>query len=597
MTKEAIKFLWDLLEFKNLSEGSQKIVRNLLNLDTLDVNESPVIFKNTAVELKPCENNNQYVDYRMTNMMLQGFRNYPEASIPFGLNTSDEKGQPCSLILIGSNGTGKSTLFSAIETYYTGLSSLAQERHVKLDKFISHAFLPDNKNIYDRLTANIVGLENRETERNLATPSSFCSNYDIQKLEESDDLADYIFIQLGYSDILVIEDMLDVELKRSEELINRSEKVEEELSSTLEEVINAYIELALGRSKKEDNQERYKDPTSIERIAHQLTSSDVEKKFFKADWVQLLSLREDDHDSPDISMVSVPHPKDSLNEEYFTSISELSKKYKLLYTYFKRRSSVEDKKKNLEELYQRYFKAKAQETDELMTNEMRSLRNEEMRQRVKDINELKGRIRLSKESILSDFIKDSKQFVEKVLISFSEFDTFELIADNGAFVRIDAKDHQGKSFLAKPNEYLNSFRFVLYSVSLKLALAFWQMKRNKMITPIVIDDVFDASDFENSQKLEKFVYEIFRAYAIMAKEESINIPLQLIVLTHDQLMKTSFERGIIRYKIESTIKERGLMEAASCVCGRLLPLKDIEKASEDELIGHFGNFKNLYIRL
>ena len=204
MTKEAIKFLWDLLEFKNLSEGSQKIVRNLLNLDTLDVNESPVIFKNTAVELKPCENNNQYVDYRMTNMMLQGFRNYPEASIPFGLNTSDEKGQPCSLILIGSNGTGKSTLFSAIETYYTGLSSLAQERHVKLDKFISHAFLPDNKNIYDRLTANIVGLENRETERNLATPSSFCSNYDIQKLEESDDLADYILIQLGYSDILVI---------------------------------------------------------------------------------------------------------------------------------------------------------------------------------------------------------------------------------------------------------------------------------------------------------------------------------------------------------------------------------------------------------
>ena len=276
---------------------------------------------------------------------------------------------------------------------------------------------------------------------------------------------------------------------------------------------------------------------------------------------------------------------------------ELEKKYKLLYTYFRKRSSVEEKKSSLKELYQRYFKAKAQETDELMTKEMQSLRNEEMRQRVKDINELKGRIRLSKESILSDFIKDSKRFIENVLTGFSEFDTFELKADNGTFVRIVAQDHHGDSFFARPNEYLNSFRFVLYCVSLKLALAFWQMKRNKAITPIVIDDVFDASDFENSLKLEKFVYEIFRAFALMAKEENIKIPLQLIVLTHDQLMKSSFERGIIRYKIESTITERGLMEPASCVCGRLFPLRDIEKASKNDVIDSYENYRNLYIRL
>lgn len=598
MTKETINFLWDILKVKNLSDGAKFIIRNILKMDSLNIKDSTNLFKNIDNKEKPPFDNNQYVDYRMTNMTLLGFRSFPEADKSYGINLTDENNMPCSLFLIGSNGTGKSSLFSAIESYYTGISSLAQERHVDQERFLCYGLKGEEKQT-ERLNAKIVSLAGAIKQNNLATPSSFCSNYDIQKLEEnSDDLTDYILQQLGYADILIIDTMLESERKKAEELLSRSEDAEDELSITIDDVINAYIDLSLNRrGSKEDNQERFTSEKAIEGELSRITKDNLKKKVFIEDWKQLLSLQEEYMQIKKDFSIDPTHQTIEKNEEYINSLSVLAKKYGLLFSYFKKKASEKDKKMNLKELYSRYFKAKEQEADELMTKEKRDLRNKDMEQRVKDIDDVKSTITTFKQAILSEFIKEFKQFVESILTEFSELDTFALKTDNRVYVSIEAKDYQGNSFSAKPNEYLNSFRFVLYCVSLKLALAFWQMKKNKTITPIVIDDVFDASDFENSLKLEKFVYEIYRAYAMMAGREGIIIPLQLIVLTHDQLMKTSFERGLARYKIESSIEDRKLMSPASCICGRLLPIKDISKATNDGLIQAYKSFYNLYIQL
>lgn len=598
MTKETINFLWDILEVKNLSDEAKLIIRSILKMDSLNINDSTNLFKNTDNKEKPRFDNNQYVDYRMTNMTFQGFRTFPEAEKPYGINLTDENNKPSSLFLIGSNGTGKSSLFSAIESYYTGISSLAQERHVDQERFLRYGLKGEEK-FADRLHAEIVSLVGDVKQNNLATPSSFCSNYDIQKLEEnSDDLTDYILQQLGYGDILIIDSMLESERKKAEDLLSRSEDAEDEQSIIIGEVINAYIDLSFNkRGGKEENQDRFTSEKAIEEELPRITKDNLKKKVFNEDWKQLLSLQEEYLQMKKDFSIDPTHQTIEKNEELVNSLSILAKKYRLLFGYFKKKASEKDKRTNLKELYNRYYKAKEQEADELMTKEKRDLRNKDMEQRVKDIDDVKSTITKFKQSILSEFIKEFKQFVESILTDFSELDTFALKTDNRVYVSIEANDYQGNSFSAKPNEYLNSFRYVLYCVSLKLALAFWQMKKNKTITPIVIDDIFDASDFENSLKLEKFVYEIYRAYAMMANKENISIPLQLIVLTHDQLMKTSFERGLARYKIESSLEERKLMSPASCICGRLLPIKDISKAINDGLIQSYESFNNLYIKI
>ena len=598
MTKETINFLWDILEVKNLSDGAKLIIRNILKMDSLNIKDSTNLFKNIDKKEKPRFDNIQYVDYRMTNMTLQGFRTFPEAEKPYGINLTDENNMPSSLILIGSNGTGKSSLFSAVELYYTGISSLAQERHVDQERFLRYGLKGEEK-LAEPLHAKIVSLVGDVKLNNLATPSSFCSNYDIQKLEEnSDDLTDYILQQLGYGDILIIDSMLESERKKAEDLLSRSEDAEDELSITMDEVINAYIDLSLNRrGGKEENQDRFTSEKAIEGELPKITKDNLKKKVFIEDWKQLLSLQEEYLQMKKVLSIDPTRQTTEKNEELVNSLSILAKKYGLLFSYFNKKSSEKERKSNLKELYNRYYKAKEQEADELMTKEKRELRNKDMEQRVKDIDDVKSTITTFKQSILSEFIIEFKQFVESILTDFSELDTFTLKTDNRVYVSIDVKDYQGNSFSAKPNEYLNSFRFVLYCVSLKLALAFWQMKKNKTITPVVIDDVFDASDFENSLKLEKFVYEIFRAYAMMAGKEGIIIPLQLIVLTHDQLMKTSFERGLARYKIESSIEERKLMKPASCICGRLLPVKEVSKATNEGLIQAYDSFINLYIQL
>ena len=200
-------------------------------------------------------------------------------------------------------------------------------------------------------------------------------------------------------------------------------------------------------------------------------------------------------------------------------------------------------------------------------------------------------------SIFDAFLKHSKSFVESVLKDFSESnEAFELVsgsdlsetAEAGLHIKICVNPiEKNSSFVTNPNEYLNSFRFVLYCVTLKLAIAFLRMKESRIAVPIVIDDIFDASDFENSLKLEKFVFSVYKAYYKTVLSADFNYPLQLILLTHDELMKSAFERGIGLWMMDEDNRDSnsGQTQGHSYMCGRLIPYyyaKKTEKYFSDD---------------
>ena len=127
----------------------------------------------------------------------------------------------------------------------------------------------------------------------------------------------------------------------------------------------------------------------------------------------------------------------------------------------------------------------------------------------------------------------------------------------------------------------------MYAVSFKIALALMEMKQKGIRVPLVIDDVFNASDFDNNIRLEYFVHNIYKAYEMMDKK----IPLQLILLTHDEMVQTAFRKGA--NVIEEDSDE--VRQPREYISGRLFNYSYAKQMSE-ELKDERITFYNLYLQ-
>jgi len=67
--------------------------------------------------------------------------------------------------------------------------------------------------------------------------------------------------------------------------------------------------------------------------------------------------------------------------------------------------------------------------------------------------------------------------------------------------------------------------------------------------PLVLDDVFYASDFENRTTIEEFITKLFDLF----KEFTPDKELQLILFTHDQLIFESIIKATMTKSIENIL--------------------------------------------
>jgi hypothetical protein len=118
------------------------------------------------------------------------------------------------------------------------------------------------------------------------------------------------------------------------------------------------------------------------------------------------------------------------------------------------------------------------------------------------------------------------------------------------------------------NKYLNTFHFRLFSTMVGISIAIASRKNTNVNLPLILDDIFYASDFENRTTVEYFLKHIFKAF----KDYTPEMPLQLILFTHDQLI------------FESAIKVIKDIEGTDIAFAKLFPYSE---AKETE------NYKNL----
>jgi len=67
-------------------------------------------------------------DLRIKKILLSNIRGIEQSEIPYGIDFCDEKGKPQSMVILGANGVGKSTVFDAIEMTYCNEVSEAEYR-------------------------------------------------------------------------------------------------------------------------------------------------------------------------------------------------------------------------------------------------------------------------------------------------------------------------------------------------------------------------------------------------------------------------------------------------------------------------------------
>lgn len=99
------------------------------------------------------------------------------------------------------------------------------------------------------------------------------------------------------------------------------------------------------------------------------------------------------------------------------------------------------------------------------------------------------------------------------------------------------------------NKYFNTFHYRLFCTMVGISIAVASRKNTGINMPLVLDDVFYASDFENRATIEEFITKLFELF----KEFTPDKELQLIIFTHDQLIFESIIKATTRNNIQNIL--------------------------------------------
>jgi predicted nucleic acid-binding Zn-ribbon protein len=188
-----------------------------------------------------------------------------------------------------------------------------------------------------------------------------------------------------------------------------------------------------------------------------------------------------------------------------------------------------------------------------------------------EINKSFAPIKMVVEEVLENYFRIDNREVDLIISKQpEEFDeeTGEVLSE---IITAQLKIKNQNIQLQPVNKYLNTFHFRLFSTMVGISIAIASRRNTQVNLPLVLDDVFYASDFENKTSIESFLKQVFNAF----KTYTPDLPLQLILFTHDQLI------------FESAIKVIKEIEGTDIAFAKLFPHKE----AQDE-----GDYMNLIYR-
>lgn len=648
---------------ENLNRLIDSIVRfegaiDSLTLENLSVEAQPVMEQTPqgSVGQETGVRNDESMDLRIKSLAFRDFRTFPSQECPYGIDFTKSTGAPCSLFLVGKNGTGKSTIFDALEWLYSGKVSNAIERGVndndKLYNYLTYGFGRIEGKTSDGVRLKVILNKRGVAETNwqsikamrpISVPALCCSDMDIEeiaKLDEEtggydeDDLQKYVRRQLGYEELRQLKSkLLDIlqdtteQTRRIVERINLAELDAHDINR-IKSVFVALVEKGhIKITPRLRGILRFADRKDIEAIVHSENPQEelgTDNWEFRDYWEKLLQNEKhrrqqvQGHKGEGGFMNIQPQNAEDTNEDHLQGqINGMIDQLVAIYGRLKKAcdgylsnengdglaSELDKFRKDYELLVslEPIVPTKKTEIERFLVPK---------RAKVSVIPSLVHKIEDFLGKLFQDQVVDGngnityenkypsnlRLFVANVLNHYREpGETFKVeLTANSFEVKIEVQDDKGEAYTTTPGAYFNTFRFRLYAVLLKIALAFYYMKENQCVAPVIIDDVFNASDFENSVSLNTFIFTIYDVYQELLGGE---YPLQLIILTHDEMIASAFRQGVMMRspKMMERIRENRIAAPDKfCIFGRLFHYK--EAAEVNKVSNIKRDFLNLYLQ-
>lgn len=561
-----------------------------------DRNEPPTALKFNFTEHK---------DFRLKNIRMKGFRKFPyKDNLTYTLDFTDKDAHaPCSCFFIGGNGTGKTSIFSALQETCSDSFSAADSRGVSKKLFMPHAGVEPSK-------VDVI-VETKDFDIDLQNPSSlissyrkflrpfFCSEYDIRKMTESKDITNYIISQTGYNNIHQIIDKLDeiykereirlTELKEKEKndslskrnnvkdtdeeqkllecvfnnisayKIHRVEECDIEMLRNLINLLKQEQKINIRKTDKISN--KLSDILSyLEREKNMLLSCKIYVEYIKNSYSSVISqiemLLEDistvDNADKDEEIVGVRIPKMKTAQLGIAqrisllNLEDLNVKRKYLADILQKLAySIRDGETFLE-----FTKNYLTNLENLRSAKNISLQDTSMSEKdelnlieinLEPLRQCKEALKNYYNAFIRSAIITTIKICETILAGFDmEGEKLEISRDkDNNNLKIE---YNVNNLPMDPLLLLNSFRFKLYTLCLKISMAFSVMKNMNLSFPLVFDDVFYSSDFVNREKVRDFIEKIFKLYDEIIVDKPV--PLQVIFFTHDEVVLEAAVKGM-----------------------------------------------------
>lgn len=607
------------------------IVYNLLENSKIDKDTNLVSFFSNEGRKPELKENTEYTkrsqtisDYRFRNLLIRNFRKFPHeerSNFPYGIDFLLRE-EPASLILVGGNGTGKTSLFSAMEYTMTRFLSSASLRDIDVADY-PHYLAYSNQhyeNVQVALDTVKETIYSDSTNSELANYEFlrcfFCSERDLVEMGKQASLLDYITGQIGYEEYLEVKKVLEdlyagykkefdsskntfkdfLGKKEELERVRREEKIMDILSK---EKLRLYLMDYNARWLTQDPEGRAYMEDYIKALFQKIKASkltydlpEIEELTETMDASEKLNRKKKWVDAYEqVASVFVLDFKDCIRtlppESYLRKwfgdeiktieALSVSNKDKYVDIYNDKLNhyqgydfkQVEEIKIKLAEDLLEFFPTLPQRDIFEFLKENLSKQNEmetkvsklsqEIVEKQQNIDKLVGiefilpPLKAFIDALQNEFNTQIrflellyKNVVEKVLNHFSVHDEKYILTLNADKLEIivEYKDIDGQTIHTTPREYLNSFRFKLFNMSVKVAMAMAAMRINKICHPIVFDDVFYSSDFENRNRVEEFIVYLFEAYKSSVKPYVGGRDLQVVFLTHDDIIMDAIREGI-----------------------------------------------------
>jgi len=150
------------------------------------------------------------------------------------------------------------------------------------------------------------------------------------------------------------------------------------------------------------------------------------------------------------------------------------------------------------------------------------------------------------EEIMNDYFHDDPRYKLQITLKDSP-----IVIDgdeyNSKIIVAEIIDKDDNDMSISPDHYFNTFRYKLFNLMISLSIALASRKMYKVNLPLVIDDLFYGSDFVSKNTFSEFIQKLI----LLFKKHTPEMPLQIILFTHDDFIYKSSIDGIENYALSN----------------------------------------------